>query len=918
MRPAGFHWFVAWRYLMARPRRVSPAVLAVAGVLSVVSTALSVIGAEVLRPDEPRVFVPRGGYEHLWIAAVAFFAVAGLSLVWALVRFAKRRPVSVGVPASGGGGLWLAGVTALALSAPEGLTRQVAMGLGVLSAGLVLGAMMVGGLRDRESARGPLLVGLIWVGVAVAAIAIADGLLDPQITLALPPPRMPLLPALASWLVAIGAGTVVTVRCMGQKPAGWPMLGITWTATLAAALLPFVARPGDEDSGAGLDALAALESPFTDDASVMLLAGIICTALAVLLFLGSAFLRVAGKPHHSRRSGGRGGGSLAAAVMKKQRQRSRWRQAAAGLLTAGGGGVFVSLLVMSHIEPTGAFFYSSGRPWLPLLLAAVSILVVAELTILLGVTRFIFTFFTTVSVAGVAIGSMALVIVLSVMSGFELDLRDKILGSNAHVLIEKESGSFTEYRDVAALLDGIEGVVAHTPYLMSEVVIAASSNYANVIIKGVDAETVGAVTELDDNAEQVDALSRLAPLVSADASPETSADTSPETSADTSPDTSIRDRLPDPPPDDMDVDVFGIDEPMDFSGDSSGSDAALAVSPEAAPEVDPPPADLAVDIADPVDFSGAGAGGLPEVADWPARSPDSLWDMPGDGDSDVIDALPSRPRTPSVRVPPRVALLPGVLVGRELVKQIHLYVGQEVRIVSPLPEDTPAGPVPRTRSLRVAGTFFTGMYEYDLKYVYVSLEALQEFLDVGDEVNGIEIRIADPDLTEGVLASLRAQLPPGYRVQDWKQINRSLFSALKLEKIAMFLILAIIILVASFSIVGNLVMVVVEKAREIALLKTLGASNFAVVQIFIAQGLCIGLVGTALGVSHGLLACVLGAIYGLPLDPEVYYIDRLPIHVEPLAIAAVACAGLAISAVATLYPAAVAARLLPLDGLRYD
>ena len=239
-------------------------------------------------------------------------------------------------------------------------------------------------------------------------------------------------------------------------------------------------------------------------------------------------------------------------------------------------------------------------------------------------------------------------------------------------------------------------------------------------------------------------------------------------------------------------------------------------------------------------------------------------------------------------------------------------------MISPLGQNTLAGQTPYIKPYRVAGVFFTGMYEYDLKLVYVELSTLQDFLDLPDVATGIEIRVDDPEDTEAVVGQLRAALGPGYRIQDWKELNRSLFSALKLEKIAMFLVLAIIILVASFSIVGNLIMVVVEKAREIAVLKTLGASDSGVTRIFSVQGFFIGLVGTAIGVCLGLIACVFAETYGIGIPPDVYYIDRLPVHVDMWSVLQVGAAGLVISVAATIYPAQIASRLRPVEGLRYE
>jgi len=248
-------------------------------------------------------------------------------------------------------------------------------------------------------------------------------------------------------------------------------------------------------------------------------------------------------------------------------------------------------------------------------------------------------------------------------------------------------------------------------------------------------------------------------------------------------------------------------------------------------------------------------------------------------------------------------------------------------VVSPLSDpanpDATGTPIPFNRDYRVAGVFYTGMYEYDLKYVYVTLESLQNFLARGDAVDGIEVRISDANdtaryvPTENAPGLIREALGPGYRIVDWRELNRSLFSALKLEKIAMFLVLGIVILVASFSIVGNLIMVVIEKAREIALLKTLGASDLGIMQLFAIQGLLIGLIGTILGVLMGLLGCWFGKRFGIPLNPDVYYIDRLPIHVDWWSVAAAGLAGVLISIGATLYPALLAARVRPAAGLRH-
>jgi lipoprotein-releasing system permease protein len=524
-------------------------------------------------------------------------------------------------------------------------------------------------------------------------------------------------------------------------------------------------------------------------------------------------------------------------------------------------------------------------------------ILLAGLAVFFGMLRAFFTFFTTVPIGGVWIGTCALVAVLSVMSGFENDLRQKILGSNAHIQVSREDGDLNNWKDIKKRIDAIPGVVASTPFAVSEVVIAANNNGMNVIIKGIDPDTVGTVTDLVSDLEDRDAMKRLAPMVDDPHDLKVPQKPHPTDGVD-------------PAPDDMP----SSGDPIDFSGSAApdpnepppppppippdyGGDASQVVEPMPPEDthgvVDPPPGDLIAPDEPPVDYS------KPD-----AEVPIRVTDLP-----------------PDTTISRRTQSLPGVLVGRELVKQTHLYTGEEVRVVSPLSDpsnpDATGTPIPFNRDYRVAGIFYTGMYEYDLKYIYVSLESLQEFLDRGDAVDGIEVRVDDPDDTDAYVKTIGDALGAGYRVVDWKELNRSLFSALKLEKIAMFLVLGIVILVASFSIIGNLIMVVVEKGREIALLKTLGASDLGVMQTFAIQGLLIGVIGTSLGVAFGLVLCWGMQHFGLPLNPDVYYIDRLPINVDSTSVIATSIAGIAVSLAATIYPSVLAARVRPAAGMRH-
>jgi lipoprotein-releasing system permease protein len=204
---------------------------------------------------------------------------------------------------------------------------------------------------------------------------------------------------------------------------------------------------------------------------------------------------------------------------------------------------------------------------------------------------------------------------------------------------------------------------------------------------------------------------------------------------------------------------------------------------------------------------------------------------------------------PKIQAPRKV--LPGLAIGRELARNLRVFVGEDVSLVSPMGDVGPTGPIPKSKPHRIAAVFFSGMYEYDSKYAYMNLPAAQKFLGLDDEVTGLELKLANPEATEVVSAQLRAALGPGFLVQDWKELNRSLFAALKLEKIAMFIALCFIILVAAFSIVSNGIMLVMEKGKEVAILKSMGASDRAVLRVFVLLGAYMGLVGTTAGVLTG-------------------------------------------------------------------
>jgi lipoprotein-releasing system permease protein len=274
-----------------------------------------------------------------------------------------------------------------------------------------------------------------------------------------------------------------------------------------------------------------------------------------------------------------------------------------------------------------------------------------------------------------------------------------------------------------------------------------------------------------------------------------------------------------------------------------------------------------------------------------------------------------------------VKVLPGVIIGKELAKSLHVLVGDEMSLLSPMGELGPTGVIPRTRRFRVAAIFYSGMYEYDATHAYVLLEQAQKLFSMDDKITNIDIRFTDAEkvkelrpAVDEAIAGMSPDAGKGaeIRARDWMEMNKNLFSALKLEKLATFIILSIAIAVASFCIVCTLLLMVTEKGKEIAILKALGATNGAIMRTFMLEGVVLGGIGTLFGVGTALAACTGLAWFGVRLDPDVYYIDRLPVNVNPSDYALVAVAALVICTLATIYPAKTAADLSPLEGLRWE
>lgn len=481
-------------------------------------------------------------------------------------------------------------------------------------------------------------------------------------------------------------------------------------------------------------------------------------------------------------------------------------------------------------------------------LAVIAVVVGLIATSVFGLLA-LFSVFISVSVLGVALGVAALTIVLAVTTGFEAQFREKVLGVNAHVIVQKSQSTFAEYRDVMDKAKAIDpDVLAVQPFIFAEMLVTRGKGHlSGVAIKGIDPELVSGVLDLQKHM---------------------------------------------------------IEGSVESLKKSAGSDLARPITSPSQGGAD------------------AGADGRAAPAGEPAGASSS---EPGgaDGADGADDDGPVDPGAdPHANSPDEQ--LPAIIMGKELAHKLRAKVGDVVTVVVPLSNidfDTwrAKSSAPRTRKFLVTGVFYSGFDEYDRRLMYTALENTQELIGRGDQVMGVELKVKDVARAAAIARKLEQKLGgPPYQVEDWYQLNHNLFTALRIQKAVLVVILTLIIAVAAFNMVSALTMIVTDKTRDVAILKSMGTQSTSVAAVFQVMGLAIGGVGTLLGVIIGLTTAVVTRNYGYHLDPKVYLIDRLPIELRPLEVLLVIGVTMIISLLATIGPALSAASLRPVEGLRYD
>ncbi|MCX7990956.1 MAG: lipoprotein-releasing ABC transporter permease subunit [Proteobacteria bacterium] len=394
------------------------------------------------------------------------------------------------------------------------------------------------------------------------------------------------------------------------------------------------------------------------------------------------------------------------------------------------------------------------------------------------------SFITLISILGVILGVMALIVVLSVMSGFQKSLREKILGANAHIIVLNYEGPFNNYDDVMKKIKEVKGVEESAPFIISQVMLSSGERSTGVVLKGIDPILQAKVTNLEKSIKK-----------------------------------------------------------------------------------------------------------------------GSLSDLKKKRD------------------------LPQIVIGRELSRNLGALMGDKINLIIPMGDITPMGVIPKVIEFEICGIVETGMFDYDSTMAYISLETAQKIFKLDKKITGIEVKVADIFKSDLIAQEIQGRLSLPFKTRDWKEMNKNLFSALRLEKTALFIILLLIILVAAFNIITTLIMLVMEKNKDIAILKSMGATSKSIGKIFRLQGVIIGTVGTGVG-------AVLGVLISLNLHPivvflekvfkiellarDVYMMDRFPSSIEPLDVILICLFSFLICYFATLYPAKKASSMDPAEILRYE
>jgi lipoprotein-releasing system permease protein len=495
---------------------------------------------------------------------------------------------------------------------------------------------------------------------------------------------------------------------------------------------------------------------------------------------------------------------------------------------------------------------------------------------------------SVIAVTGVALGVAALLAVVSITSGFQEEFRNKVLGVNAHVLVLKYGLNFEEYRDVVARARKMPEVVGAAPFIINEMMLAKGDRLSGVLIKGIDPQLMPSVLDLPGQ------------LVSGSLQGLRRPGSRPATRTQ-----------------DLEARV-GNNEQQDLDTYLSKLAAGAADAGAALPE----PSAASEPVAAPLDAlpdAPSDKLAVPSLAQAEAAlASGELEGLPSDEQEEQLVAQSE----PAAKPEEHAEALSGVVVGATLAESLGIKVGDRVKIVSPLTGlDTslwkPDGGKPTSRDFQVIGIFAAGFQEYDSRLVYMDMYEAQIFQDQGDTVVGVEIRLRDIDQASRVALRLERELGGGpFHTMDWKELNHNLFTALEVQKVMLSLVIATIILVAAFNVIATLIMIVLEKRREIAILKAMGARDGAVLQIFMVQGAAIGVVGTVLGLLLGGAVCAYLSVFQFPLDPKVYLINHLPVRVSPSEFLITIGIALSICVAATLIPSYWAARLLPADGIR--